>query len=91
MRLALTSITAPCREVRQLRQAHRVVIDEVNTRGGDWMVILDEVLKLLNTALEDMFSKPDQSRGCSVVDLEAVGEWLADQLDNELCCIEHDV
>jgi hypothetical protein len=96
MRLALVDITGrqprPRGEARWvLKHARQALVDEINARGGDWMLILEEVLGLLDSALMHMFSIPDDSGGGHHVDLKAIGAWLADELDSELYLIEHDL
>jgi hypothetical protein len=96
MRLALIDITGRQPRPRGekpwvLKHARQALIDEINARGGDWALILEEVLVLLDSALMHMFNTPDDSGSGHVVDLKAIGAWLADELDGELYRIEHDL
>lgn len=94
MRLALADISwhlpGP-KNPEVFEHARQVVIDEINNRGGNWADILDEVLGLLDNALMDMFSTPDPDcPNHHAVDVVAITEWLADQIEDELDRIEHD-
>jgi hypothetical protein len=70
MRLAMTDVTwhmpAGREKTWNMRHARQALIDEINAAGGDWVIIAEEILGLLDTALTNMFSTEDR-RSSSVI------------------------